>query len=503
MMKQQHLTEQAFAELDLIPPLLQGLSELGFQFCTPIQALTLPLALDGRDVAGQAQTGTGKTAAFLLTIFNHLVRTPAEPAGDGSCRPRAVILAPTRELAIQIHQDALDLGKHTELRLGLVYGGTGYEKQRTELSAGVDILIGTPGRLLDYYRQGIFALDRVEVVVLDEADRMFDLGFIRDIRYVLRRMPPPEKRQSMLFSATLSMRVDELAYEHMNDPKRLVVDGERRLAERIEEKIVFPANEEKIPLLVHFLRGLDVERCLVFANTRAMVDVVSDWLCENGFTAGVLSSSIPQVKRERLLDDFKSNKLQVLVATDVAARGLHIPGVSHVINFDLPQDCEDYVHRTGRTARAGASGIAISLACDKYAMHLPEIEDFIGHAIPRDHAVLENLPELQAPPRRERRERDGERRGRSGEGRGRSDGSRGRSDGSRGHFSESRGRSDGSRSSTRDRDSSAPDKHSARQPSPAYAAAGHEEPTVPDSAPLAPSATGRGIKRELETPAVG
>lgn len=394
-MQEKHLSNQKFTDFDLAPSLLRGLADLGFTHCTPIQALVLPPALAGRDVAGQAQTGTGKTAAFLLTLFNRLINNPLPP--PSLCRPRAVILAPTRELAIQIHKDAQAIGKYTAIRLGLVYGGIHYDKQREEIAAGVDVLTGTPGRLLDYYRQGVFGLDAVEAAVLDEADRMFDLGFIRDIRYVLRRMPPAAARQSMLFSATLSLRVNELAYEHMNNPQRLVVESATPTAEKIEESLFFPAAEEKIPLLVHLLRQLPVERCLVFVNTRIAADTVHRWLQNNGVDSGVLSGDIPQQKRERLLESFRAARTTVMVATDVAARGLHIAGVSHVINFDLPQDCEDYVHRVGRTARAGASGVALSFACDKYAVHLPEIENFIGRKIPRRPPPPGPMPAVQPP----------------------------------------------------------------------------------------------------------
>lgn len=394
-MQEKHLSNQKFTDFDLAPSLLRGLADLGFTHCTPIQALVLPPALAGRDVAGQAQTGTGKTAAFLLTLFNRLINNPLPP--PSTCRPRAVILAPTRELAIQIHKDAQAIGKYTAIRLGLVYGGIHYDKQREEIAAGVDVLTGTPGRLLDYYRQGVFGLDAVEVAVLDEADRMFDLGFIRDIRYVLRRMPPAAERQSMLFSATLSLRVNELAYEHMNSPQRLVVESATPTAEKIEESLFFPAAEEKIPLLVQLLRQLPVERCLVFVNTRIAADTVHRWLQNNGVDSGVLSGDIPQQKRERLLEAFRAARTTVMVATDVAARGLHIAGVSHVINFDLPQDCEDYVHRVGRTARAGASGVALSFACDKYAVHLPEIETFIGRKIPRRSPPPGPMPAVQPP----------------------------------------------------------------------------------------------------------
>jgi ATP-dependent RNA helicase RhlB len=303
------------------------------------------------------------------------------------------VIAPTRELALQIHKDALLLGADTGLKFGLAYGGVDYEKQRKELKAGVDVLIGTPGRTIDYFKQHVFNLRQIDVMVLDEADRMFDLGFIKDIRFVLRRLPPREQRQCLMFSATLSHRVLELAYEHMNEPELLKV-----------ESVYYPANEEKLPLLVGLLRGIEDRRVMVFANTRAATDLIERTLNANGIHAAAMSGQVPQKKRQSLLRRFHDGELPVLVATDVAARGLHIPDVTHVINFDLPQDAEDYVHRIGRTARLGAKGEAISFACENYAFHLPEIEDFIGYPIEVDQAGQEQMPDIQrAPPRPRRR----------------------------------------------------------------------------------------------------
>ncbi len=384
-----------------MPALLQGIDEAGFKFCTPIQAAALPPALAGRDVAGQAQTGTGKTAAFLLATFNRLLQQPA-PAGRKETQPRAVILAPTRELAIQIHKDAEVLGKFTDFKLGLVYGGVGYESQRKMLEQGVDILIATPGRLIDYFKQHIFDLKAVQVMVLDEADRMFDLGFIKDIRFLLRRMPPPAERLGMLFSATLSYRVNELAYEHMNNPLLIKIESDTITADNVKEVLYHTASEEKIPLLVGLLRKQQMTRGLIFINTKGAAERVNAWLSANGLRAAVLSGDVPQTKRQRLLHDFQQGKFPILVATDVAARGLHIPEVSHVFNFDLPQDPEDYVHRIGRTARAGASGDAISFACEEYAFSLPEIEKYIGHKIPIERVSDDLLGPLQAPAPSER-----------------------------------------------------------------------------------------------------
>jgi ATP-dependent RNA helicase RhlB len=389
------LTDVSFSSLDLHPKILSGLEAAKFTHCTPIQALTLPPALEGDDVAGQAQTGTGKTAAFLLVIFNQLLK---QKSGDYGKNPRAFIVAPTRELAIQIHRDALSLGADTGLRSGLAYGGVDYEKQRKTLADGVDILIGTPGRLIDYFKQKVYNLRHIEVVVLDEADRMFDLGFIDDIRFLLRRMPAPAERQSLLFSATLSHRVMELAYEHMNSPESLKVEAESITADHVEQKVFYPANDEKLPLLIGLMKNLDEHHSMVFTNTRAAADKVGRTLNANGISAAVISGRVRQEQRQKLLKRFHDGDIPVLVATDVAARGLHIPDVTHIFNFDLPQDAPDYVHRIGRTARLGAKGDAISFACEDYAFHLPEIEEYIGYSIETDSAGADLMPEITIPP---------------------------------------------------------------------------------------------------------
>ncbi|QHS11547.1 DEAD/DEAH box helicase [Sinimarinibacterium sp. NLF-5-8] len=376
-----HLSDIRFADLGLHPTLLSGLQRLGFSHCTPIQAAALPHALKGQDLAGQAQTGTGKTAAFLLATLQHLLSQPRAENDDG-LQPRAFILAPTRELAVQIFKDAQGLAIDTGLRMTVCYGGAGYESQRASIEAGIDLLIGTPGRLIDYYKQHAYSLKQIEVLVLDEADRMFDLGFIADIRYLLRKMPPPAQRKNYLFSATLSHRVLELAYEHMNNPQKIAIEPDQVTADRVNQAMIHVANDEKLPLLVGILRQQHAKRSMVFINTKREAENVERGLQANGFEAHVLSGDVSQGKRLRLLEDFKAGKLPVLVATDVAARGLHIPGVDLVINYDLPQDPEDYVHRIGRTARAGATGDAISLCCETWVYSLPAIEKYIGMSIP-------------------------------------------------------------------------------------------------------------------------
>jgi len=396
------LTTVKFDSLKMAPELLQGTRDAGFEFCTPIQAAALPHALQGHDVEGQAQTGTGKSAAFLLATMHHLLtHAPRKDHREGD--PRALIFAPTRELAVQIEKDAQVLGKHTGLRIGVVFGGTGYEQQREMLQAGLDVLIGTPGRAIDYLKQRIYSLNGIQVVVMDEADRMFDLGFIKDIRYVLRRMPPPEERLNMLFSATLSLRVSELAYEHMNSPTVINANPEEVTVSNVSQVLYHVSNEEKIPLLLGILKRIEATRTLVFVNTKRAAEKVEAYLEGNGVHAGLLTGDVPQRKRLALLEKFTSGKLPVLVATDVASRGLHIPDVSHVVNFDLPQDAEDYVHRVGRTARAGASGDAVSFACESYVYSLMEIEEFIGSKIPTE-PITEGLVVKPKPPaRRERR----------------------------------------------------------------------------------------------------
>ena len=380
-MSDKHLTDTRFDSFELEEPILQGIREAGFEYCTPIQAESLPIALKGHDLAGQAQTGTGKTAAFLIATLHHLLTHPASEKRRVN-QPRALILAPTRELAVQIYNDAQALTKHTEFTSAAVFGGTGYDKQRKQLEEGVDLLIGTPGRLIDYYKQHVYDLKAIQVLVLDEADRMFDLGFIKDIRYMMRRCPPPDQRLGMLFSATLSYRVKELAYEHMNNPESVEVAPEQVTAAQITETCYMTANEEKIPLLVGLVKGMEEARIIVFVNTKRTADRVWGFLQGNGTDTAVLTGDVPQKRRLSLLQRFVEGELRVLVATDVAARGLHIPDVTHVINYDLPEDAEDYVHRIGRTARAGAKGDAISFACETYAFSLPDIESYVGHPVP-------------------------------------------------------------------------------------------------------------------------
>jgi len=370
-----------FESLDLPAPVMDGIREAGFVTATPIQEAALPLALKGKDVAGQSQTGTGKTAAFLIAAFTRLLASGPGPAPPGPALPRMLIIAPTRELVVQIEADARLLGRYTPFRIHAVYGGIDYGKQRDTLAQGCDLLVGTPGRLIDYLKQHVWSPRRVEVLVIDEADRMFDMGFIADLRFILRRLPPPEKRQSFLFSATLSFRVLELTWEFMNNPAQITIMPKQKTAERVAQTLYHVGRDEKFSLLLGLLRREGGERVLIFSNTREDARRLEDRLSRNGFEARALTGDVDQRRRLRILNDFKEGRLPVLVASDVASRGLHIEAVSHVINWDLPQDPEDYVHRIGRTARAGAEGKAISLVDESSALAIEPIEKFIGHKI--------------------------------------------------------------------------------------------------------------------------
>ncbi|MBF0367908.1 MAG: DEAD/DEAH box helicase [Magnetococcales bacterium] len=428
-----------FSELPIPPAVMAGIEAAGFSTCTPIQEMTLPLTMNGHDVAGQAQTGTGKTAAYLIACFSRMLETEAKeaaaakegnakppPKAANRSRPRLLVIAPTRELAVQIEQDALLLGKETGLFIGAVYGGVDYEKQKNMLTSGkVDVLIGTPGRLIDYFKQKFYSCSQVEALVIDEADRMFDMGFIADLRYLLRRLPPPAQRISMLFSATLSYRAQELSYEYMNDPEVISTPMEARTADQVNQCLYHVESKRKISLLVGLLRshltvGEDgvVGRVMIFINTKRMGERLENWLEHNGLGCGYLSGDVPQAKRLKVLKRFQNGEMPVLIATDVAGRGLHIDGVTLVVNYDLPENAEDYVHRIGRTARAGAKGDAISLVDEEGAYCLEAIEAYAGIKIPISWAEDEDFIKLSHPPRRvssySRDKRDGRSGGRGG-----------------------------------------------------------------------------------------
>ncbi len=376
--KPKFLTQTYFDELNLPEPVLKGLTEAGFTQCTPIQAQTLPLSLSGKDVAGQAQTGTGKTAAFLVTVFTRLLteetRVPGEPA--------ALIVSPTRELALQIYEEACLIGKYTGLSIAQVVGGVDYQKQADILRSGVDIVICTPGRIIDYFKQGIFKTSSVKIIVIDEADRLLDLGFSKDMRFILQKLPRYDKRQSLLFSATLSFRVMELTYEYMNLPEFISVTPEDVAVEGIEQSLIHVGSDQKLSLLLGLLERETWERILIFVNTKSGVEWLAAKLKGNGWPAEGITGDLPQEKRFKLMERFKEGKIKMLIATDVASRGIHVEDISHVINFDLPQDPENYVHRIGRTARAGKTGKSIAFACEAYVFHLEPLEALLNAKIP-------------------------------------------------------------------------------------------------------------------------
>ena len=375
-----HLTDKKFTDLDLPAELQQGIADCGFTHLTEVQARSLPLALAGHDLAVQAQTGSGKTAVFLITLFTHMARTPRR-ATKGVC-PRALVITPTRELTVQVARDAEALGRHMGFRILAAYGGVDYRKQREAIARGVDLLIGTPGRLIDYLKQRVYHLRDLEIAVIDEADRMFDMGFIGDIRYLLRRMSRYDRRQSLLFSATLGNRVIELSYEYMNAPEVVEITPDRVIAERVDQVLYHVSSSEKLPLLLGLLKREEWTKALIFVNTKRTGAELKRRLERAGYPCALLSGDVSQPRRLRILRRFLAGDVRIVVATDVASRGLHVDDISHVFNYDLPLNPEDYVHRIGRTARAGASGKAVSLACEDYVFGLEDIEAYIGHKIP-------------------------------------------------------------------------------------------------------------------------
>ena len=366
-----------FHDLDLPDSVMRGIHELGFQYCSPIQAQSLPAALRGRDTIGQAQTGTGKTAAFLLTILNQLLNDKIEERF--ASEPRALIVAPTRELAMQIGKDAEGLAKYTGLNVCTVVGGMNYEEQRAQLrNEVVDILVATPGRLIDFMRSQDVFLDQIEVLVLDEADRMLDMGFIPDVRRIVRATPPKDERQTLLFSATFNYDVRILIDQWMFDPLTIVIEPEQVTTDRVTQTLYLVAESDKYELLDKVLKEDKPERCIIFANRRDLTRNLCDKLNKNGHVAVLLSGEVNQQKRIRTLERFRDGHVTIMVATDVAGRGIHVDNVSHVINFTLPEDPEDYVHRIGRTGRAGAKGTSISFVSEDDAFNLAPLEKYLG-----------------------------------------------------------------------------------------------------------------------------
>ena len=371
-----------FESLPLPEPLLKGIRVAEFKTCTPIQSKSLPISLGKKDVAGQAQTGTGKTAAFLITLFTRLLENQPKPVPKNKEGPRALILAPTRELARQIEKDALALGKFCGFKSACIIGGVDYDKQRNQIKAGADILIATPGRLIDFYKQRFFSLKQIEVLVVDEADRMFDMGFIADLRYLFRSCSPYNKRQTMLFSATLNYRVMELCYEHMNNPVKVVIEPEKAVVDEIKQSLFHVGQHEKFNLLLGLLKKEEGKKVLIFCNTKIEAEQLEWKLNHNGYSSGQISGDLHQKARIKVLEEFQRGDIYILIATDVASRGLHVDDITHVINYDLPQDAEDYVHRIGRTARAGKKGTAITLCCEDFAQHLERVENYLKKKIP-------------------------------------------------------------------------------------------------------------------------
>jgi ATP-dependent RNA helicase RhlB len=364
-----------FEQLQLSAPLLRGIADMGFTELTPVQEKTLDISLAGRDVAVQSQTGTGKTAAFLITIFQRQQAVAA-------AWHKALIIAPTRELAVQIEAEARLIGRHLNLKIGCFYGGVGYIRQEAQLKRGVDIMVGTPGRLLDLEQKGTLSMKNIGFLVIDEADRLFDMGFLPDIRKILRRVPALQYRQTMLFSATLSGPALQIAREYMNEPEKISVTPQNMTVDTISQELYHVGSREKINLLLGILKRDNPRSVLFFTNMKCDAERLSKRLELNGFPNEFLTGDLAQSRRLRIIDDFKSGKVLFLVATDVAARGLHIEGLDMVVNYDLPGESENYVHRIGRTARAGKSGKAVTLACEKYIANLEGIETLINAKIP-------------------------------------------------------------------------------------------------------------------------
>ncbi len=375
-------TEQVkFETLDLDASVQRGIDALGFEFCSPIQGRILPHTLVGNDAIGKAQTGTGKTAAFLITIFNDLLNHPID--GERYLgEPRAVIIAPTRELVMQIAADAAELGRFTGLKTVTLIGGADYQKQLNKVNqAPVDLIVATPGRLIDFMERRDLTLDRVETLVLDEADRMLDMGFIPQVKRIVRATPHKEDRQTLLFSATFTQDIINLARQWTFEPITVEIEPERVATASVDQKVYLVSSRERFPVLMDLLNDPAVESVIVFANRRDQVRRLYEKLRKEGVQCGMLSGEITQAKRTKTLENFKSGRSKVMVATDVAGRGIHVEGISHVVNYNLPEDPEDYVHRIGRTGRAGATGVSISFASEDDAFLLPDIEALLGHSL--------------------------------------------------------------------------------------------------------------------------
>ncbi|MFL1405507.1 DEAD/DEAH box helicase [Marinobacter sp. M1N3S26] len=423
-----------FSELGLHQQLQDAISGIGFEYCTPIQAETLPYTLACHDLIGQAQTGTGKTAAFLITAIQTLLETPIPDKDRFASEPRVLALAPTRELAMQIAKDAEQLCERTGHRVVSVVGGMNYDKQREVLREEiVDILVATPGRLIDFMGTQDVYLDQVDLLILDEADRMLDMGFIPDVKRIIRQCPPKDDRQTLLFSATFNQDVLNLASMWTHGAEFIEIEPQQKTAERVKQTVYLVSEDQKLPVLVNALKQQGVDKAIVFANRRDQCRDLEEDLKNQDVKAALMSGEIPQNKRLKTLDQFKNGDIQVLVATDVAGRGIHVEGVTHVFNYNLPDNAEDYVHRIGRTGRAGEYGISISFASEDDAFALPSIETYISQKLTTtvpEEDLLQPLDKPLIQRRRGRRRPSGGGGGPRGGNRGRQ-GGRPRSSGSR------------------------------------------------------------------------
>jgi len=399
-----------FHDFDLPDALMHAVNDLGFRYCTPIQAEILPSTLAGRDAFGRAQTGTGKTAAFLISIITHLVNNPmAGKRKPGT--PRVLIIAPTRELVMQVTEEAQQLARHCDLNIIAIFGGMDFKKQQKELtSQPADIIVATPGRLLDFSRRRVLYLKNVEILVIDEADRMLDMGFIPDVRKIIYATPQKGSRQTMLFSATLTEPITRLAASWTKNPVHVAIEPEQVAVDSVDQIVYIVTANKKFALLYNIIAQQDLTRVLVFCNRKDAVGRLADKLNRYGIKSTILTGDVPQQKRSRRLADFKSGKIRVLVATDVVARGIHIEAMDHVINYNLPHDPEDYVHRIGRTGRAGAAGTSISFADEEDSFYIPEIEGFMERPLPctepdDDWLILPEPPAEKKSPRRKKKPR--------------------------------------------------------------------------------------------------
>jgi ATP-dependent RNA helicase RhlB len=373
--------KRRFHDFSLPTKVMHAIFDMGFEYCTPIQAEILDKTLAGRDAAGRAQTGTGKTAAFLITIFTNLLSKP-DKRKQRSGSPRALIIAPTRELVMQIASDARQLARRTNLDIVSVFGGIDSRKQEKEIyDSNSDILVATPGRLLDFTGRQIIKLRETEIFIIDEADRMLDMGFIPDVRRIVYNLPSKANRQTLLFSATLTPEVNNLASQWTKDSVSVQIEPEKVTVDTVEQIVYLTENKYKNFLLYNIITNDQIDQAIIFGNRRDETRRITDFLKANQINCALLSGDVSQNLRIKTLDNFKSGNIKILIATDVAGRGIHVEGVSHVINYNLPYDPEDYVHRIGRTGRAGKNGISISFACEEDSFYLPDIEEYIGHKL--------------------------------------------------------------------------------------------------------------------------